>query len=104
MWYPGAITGVERSRDVPAGFVLEQNYPNPFNPSTVIGYQLPAKSAVVLKVVDLLGREVATLVNQIQQAGTYDVRFGGGNLPSGVYFYRLQAGSCSATKKLLLLK
>ncbi len=102
--YPGVITRVERSDAVPPGFVLKQNYPNPINPSTVIGYQVPAKSAVVLKVVDLLGREMATLVDQVQQAGTYGVRFDGSNLPSGVYFCRLQAGPYGATKKLLLLK
>ncbi len=102
--YPRATTKVEPSQGVPAGFVLEQNYPNPFNPSTVIGYRVPTKSTVVLKVVDILGREMATLVDQVQHAGTYDVRFDGSNLPSGVYFYRLQAGSYSATKKLLLLK
>lgn len=102
--YPGATTGVERYQDAPSEFVLEQNYPNPFNPSTVIGYRLPAKSDVVLRVTDLLGREVATLVQQAQQAGRYEVKFDGSNVPSGVYFYMLQAGSYSVTKKLLLLK
>lgn len=102
--YPVAITRVERSPDVPAGFVLQQNYPNPFNPSTAIGYRLPARSDVVLRVIDLLGREVATLVKQVQQAGRYEVKFDGSNMPSGAYFYMLQAGNYSATKKLLLLK
>ena len=102
--YPGAITKVESPQDLPVGFSLEQNYPNPFNPSTAIGYRLPANSDVVLRVIDLLGREVATLVNQFQRAGTYEVKFDGSNVPSGVYFCRIQAGNYSATKKLLLLK
>ena len=99
------ITSVERlSSDLPMHFSLAQNFPNPFNPTTVISYQLSALSSVSLRVYDILGREVATLVNEKQNAGKYSVTFDGSRLASGVYFYRLVAGSHYATKKLLLLK
>jgi Peptidase family C25/Secretion system C-terminal sorting domain len=88
----------------PSSFVLEQNYPNPFNPSTTIGYQLSANSFVILKVYDMLGREVRSLVNEPQGAGSHHITFNASGLASGVYLYRLQAGSFSATKKLLVLK
>jgi photosystem II stability/assembly factor-like uncharacterized protein len=89
---------------LPNQFALEQNYPNPFNPATVISYELPVTSNVRLIIYDVLGREVQTLINEHQNAGNHSVTLDAGNLPSGVYFYRLQAGSYNATKKLLLLK
>jgi hypothetical protein len=110
------------AQQLPERFILEQNYPNPFNPSTIINYQLPIDSWVTLKVYNLLGQEVATLVNEKREAGMYEVEFSaeggsasGGNaggLSSGVYFYRLvvssieplQAGSFTQTRKLLLLR
>jgi enterochelin esterase family protein len=85
-------------------FELYQNYPNPFNPSTVIRYQLSVNSHITLRVHDLLGREVATLVNEEKSAGIYKVSFDASQLPSGVYYYRLQAGDFSKTKKMILLK
>lgn len=85
-------------------FSLSQNYPNPFNPSTVIIYQLPVSAIVTLKVYDLLGREVASLVDEYKPAGKYEVDFDGSQLPSGIYFYTLTSGNFTATKKLLLLK
>lgn len=92
-------------------FVLYQNYPNPFNPSTVISYQLPVSSAVTLKVYDILGNEIATLVNEEKSAGKYTIEFnnhsstpGIRNLPSGFYFYQLRAGNHIETKKMILLK
>ncbi len=97
-------TDVRKLEGVPAEFELLQNYPNPFNPTTVISYQLSAASDVTLKVFDILGREVATLVNGKQNAGYYDVTFDASNLPSGVYFYRLRAGSYDKIMKLMLLK
>jgi hypothetical protein len=101
----GGVTGVnEHDHSLPATYVLEQNYPNPFNPATVISYQLPVNSQVTLKVFDVLGREVATLVNENKKSGSYEVEFSGSKLPSGMYFYRLQAGSFVETKKLLLMK
>ena len=85
-------------------FNLQQNYPNPFNPSTKISWQLPDGSKVSLKVYDLLGREVATLVNEYKQAGKFETEFYSANLPSGVYFYRIQAGEFIDTKKMILTK
>jgi hypothetical protein len=105
-------TSVElRSMEIPGSFVLEQNYPNPFNPSTNIGFRLPAGQAgiadyglVSLKVFDLLGREVATLVNEVRTPGVYRATFDAQNLSSGLYFYRLRAGSFTSTKKFVVLK
>ena len=83
---------------------LSQNYPNPFNPSTTISYELSQNAFVTLIVYDLLGRQVETLVNDRQNAGSHSVRFGASSVPSGVYFYRLRAGTYRDTKKLLILK
>jgi hypothetical protein len=85
-------------------FVLEQNYPNPFNPSTTIRYQIPEMSKVNLTLFNLLGEEVAILVNEEKSAGNYSVEFKAANLPSGTYFYRIQAGSFVETKKMVLMK
>jgi hypothetical protein len=98
-------TSVEdRLSGIPDRFDLEQNYPNPFNPSTAISYQLAANSRVSLKVFDLLGREVAVLVNEDQLAGTYRAMWDAARLPSGVYFYRLTAGEYVQTRKMLLTR
>jgi photosystem II stability/assembly factor-like uncharacterized protein len=97
-------TGVKQKPDSPNSFALFQNYPNPFNPTTAVGYQLPVNSFVTLKVYDILGREIKTLVNERQSAGTHSVSFNAGSMSSGIYFYRIQAGDFSATKKLVLLK
>lgn len=88
----------------PDKFELAQNFPNPFNPSTIISYQLPTNGYVTLKIYDLLGQEIATLVNEQKSAGKYEVKFDAGNLASGVYIYRIQAGEFNASKKLMLLK
>ena len=88
----------------PNSFALSQNYPNPFNPITVISYQLQVQSDVRLVVFDLLGREVATLVNEKKEAGNYTATFNGANLTSGVYFYKLTAGNFSEIKKMTLIK
>jgi len=85
-------------------YSLMQNYPNPFNPGTVIKYSIQNPGLVQLKVYDVLGREVSTLINEIKYAGNYEAVFDGSNLPSGIYLYRLEAGNYSAVKKLLLLK
>jgi len=100
------LTSVKGGNEIPSQFYLSQNYPNPFNPSTVIGYRLSVISKVSLKVYDLLGREVETLVNEVQLPGSYNSQFSIRNsqLPSGVYFYRLQTGDFSETKKMILLK
>ena len=95
---------VEIDISQPNVFYLGQNYPNPFNPSTNIKYSVPQDGLVSLKVYDLLGKEVATLVNESQQAGTFDVVFEGSNLASGVYYYQLKVGDLTSTKKLMLTK
>lgn len=99
---PLAVSG--SSEDVPGTWALGQNYPNPFNPTTVITYQVPVLSTVKLAVYDVLGREVAVLVNEKTAAGTHQVKFDGRRFASGVYFYRMQAGSFNQTRKLCLLK
>ncbi|MDZ7624522.1 MAG: T9SS type A sorting domain-containing protein [Ignavibacteriaceae bacterium] len=95
---------VEIDIEQPSVFYLGQNYPNPFNPSTNIKYSIPADGIVTLKVYDILGKEVSTLVNEYQQAGTFDVVFDGSNLASGVYYYQLITSDLTATKKLMLTK
>ena len=85
-------------------FKLKQNFPNPFNPTTTIIYALPTDELVVLKIYDILGREVTTLVNEIKQAGTYSVSFNASNLASGIYFYTISAGNFHQTKKMLLIR
>lgn len=101
---PG-VTGVtEEAMDKPEKFLLYQNYPNPFNPSTSIEYQIHEPSFVTLKVYDVLGKEIITLVNQEKQIGSYDVEVNATGLPSGIYFYKLQAGSFVQTKKMVVMK
>jgi hypothetical protein len=89
---------------IPTEYSLKQNYPNPFNPTTQIRYSIVNGGIVTLKVFDLLGREVATLVNEEKPAGTYQVEFNAKGLASGIYFYTLVSGNFAATKKLILLK
>ena len=100
------LTSVKNGNEIPSQFYLSQNYPNPFNPSTVISWQLAVSSLVTLKVYDILGREVVTLVNEYQQPGIHNSKFiiNNSTLPSGVYFYRLHAGDFSETKKMILIK
>ncbi|HEY9165992.1 MAG TPA: T9SS type A sorting domain-containing protein [Candidatus Kryptonia bacterium] len=90
--------------NVPKSYQLYPNYPNPFNPSTMISYDIPANNFVTLKIYDILGREVQTLVNQKQIAGKYGVRFDASRLASGIYFYRMVAGSYVSTRKMILIK
>lgn len=98
------VTGVNDSQIEPDGFLLHQNYPNPFNPSTTIAYNLPISNEVKLTVYDVFGREVATLVEEKQSAGTHKVEFDAGKLNSGFYLYTLRAGSFVKTKEMLLVK
>jgi photosystem II stability/assembly factor-like uncharacterized protein len=96
---------VKESRSsLPNEFSLRQNYPNPFNPTTTINYSIPKSSSVSIKVYDLLGREISTLVNENKPVGNYSVQFNASKLVSGVYFYRMHAGDFVQTKKLILLK
>jgi hypothetical protein len=117
MFFFGIATQVidKNNTDSPSDFKLYQNYPNPFNPTTKIKYSIPSvqthsDASVQLKVYDILGREVATLVNEVQLAGNYEIEFNSTEtnshttLPSGVYFYKLDAGSFHQIKKMILLK
>lgn len=109
--FGGSVYGVDQTmnfvkvqKSIPLTFSLAQNFPNPFNPTTVITYQLPLTDYVTLKIYDVLGTEVATLVSEHQSAGNHSTTLNLSNLPSGVYFYSLREGSYSETKKLVLLK
>ncbi len=100
----GQAAQTETIGSVPTKFALHQNYPNPFNPTTVIRYELPSNSMVKLQVFDVLGRVVATVVNEHKEAGIYEAVFNASSLSSGTYFYRLQAGTFVETKKMVLVK
>jgi plastocyanin len=104
--FTASLTGVSQEQSIgsPVSFRLEQNFPNPFNPSTIIEFALPHASHVLLTVSNLLGQEVARVLDKDESAGTHQVVFSPQGLPSGVYFYRLKAGDFVQTKKLLLLR
>ncbi len=106
-WYAyqqTTITDVENEETIPTVFKLEQNYPNPFNPSTRIKFAVPEKSNVLIKVYDILGSEVATLVNEEMDAGWYENNFNAAGLSSGVYLFRMEAGNFISTKKMIYLR
>ena len=94
----------EEQTSVPDAYSISQNYPNPFNPITTIKYQIPELSFVTLKVYDVLGNEITTLLNEEKPVGSYQIEFDATILSSGVYFYKLQAGNFVKTKKMILLK
>jgi len=101
------VTGIGEDQGsflTPDSYNLAQNYPNPFNPSTTISWQSPVGSHQTLKIYDVLGNEVATLVDEFREAGRYEITFDASNLASGIYFYRLQVGSFVETKKMILLR
>ncbi|HED38559.1 MAG TPA: T9SS type A sorting domain-containing protein [Ignavibacteria bacterium] len=98
------VVGIEDVDKLPNDFTLYQNYPNPFNPSTVISWQLASASFVTLKIYDVLGREIITLVNRYYVSGKYKANFNANGLPSSVYFYTITAGSFHQTKKMVLLR
>ncbi len=102
--YDPPVVDVEHEFIPPTKFVLAQNYPNPFNPTTKIKYSVPQASNTTIKVFDVLGNEIETLVNEEKPVGTYELTWNAANLPSGVYFYQLKAGSFIETKKMILLK
>jgi len=102
----GGVTFVEEEQiaDLPTAYYLSNNFPNPFNPSTKIKYSVPQTSTVQMKVFDVLGKEIETLVNEEKPVGTYELNWNAANLPSGVYFYRLKAENFVQTRKMILLK
>ena len=99
-----SVTSVGGNPSNPAIFKLYDNYPNPFNPSTTLRYSIPETSFTNLIIYNALGKEVATLVNETKSVGTYEVEFNASDLPSGTYYYAIQAGSFKETKKMILLK
>jgi hypothetical protein len=103
-YFTGQITSVEENESAPLTFALEQNYPNPFNPSTKIQYSVNSYQFVRLKVYDILGNEIATLVNEYKPAGSHRVSFDASKIPSGLYLYRINAANFSQTKKMLVVK
>ena len=111
LYYQDIITSVEDDLTIPASFKLEQNYPNPFNPTTIIRFGVPERSNIVLKIYDILGSEVTTLISEEMDAGWYERSFNAVGLSSGVYIYRLEAVSIAeqsekfiSIKKMLLIK
>jgi hypothetical protein len=102
----GILLGLEDSEiaDAPTEYALQQNYPNPFNPTTTIRYSIINPDVVKIKIYDVLGREVRTLVNEFKQVGTYELQFSANGLASGIYLYRIESGSFVETKKMILLK
>ena len=97
-------TSIEPDSNIPIKYILDQNYPNPFNPSTNFKFSIPEESKVILKVYDMLGKEIETLVNEERPAGTYELTWNAAHQTSGVYFYRLEAGGYSQIRKMILLK
>jgi hypothetical protein len=93
----------DNTNNIPLKYTLHQNYPNPFNPITTIKYELPREGMITFKIYDILGKEIYS-INEFRKAGVHEIKFDGTNLASGVYFYRIEAGSFFATKKMVLIK
>jgi hypothetical protein len=105
MWWGLVPLGVAKSNNsIPEGYALNQNYPNPFNPTTNFTYEISKAGFVSIKIYDILGREVATLVNEVKQAGSFAATWNAINAGSGIYFCKMQSGSFTATKKMILMK
>uniref|UniRef100_A0A832G850 T9SS type A sorting domain-containing protein n=1 Tax=Ignavibacterium album TaxID=591197 RepID=A0A832G850_9BACT len=102
--YDTLTSVIEEKFEIVYDFRLNQNYPNPFNPNTIISWNVPFDSYQTLKVYDVLGNEVASLVNEYRTAGSYSINFNASNLSSGVYYYKLTAGKFSETKKMILMR
>ncbi len=101
---PPVSAGNEKTDNSAPVFIVRNSYPNPFNPETSIKFSIPARELVTLKIYSVLGKEVATLVNEIRNAGTHEVKFNASSLPSGTYFYRIESGNFVGTKKMMLVK
>ena len=98
------ITSVSLFDGIPQEYSLSQNYPNPFNPTTTIFYELPKQTRVTIKIFNMLGKEIASLVDEVKGPGRYDIDWNASGFASGVYFYKLQTGSYTSVKKLVLLR
>lgn len=104
LYYQDAVVSVEDEEMLPVVYKLEQNYPNPFNPSTIIKFSLPERTKVTIKIYDILGGELTTLINEEVDAGWHERTFNAEALATGVYIYRMNAGSYKSTKKMLMIK
>ncbi|MCX7833825.1 MAG: YCF48-related protein [Ignavibacteria bacterium] len=104
MWYPVTTEVTKKSTEIPKNFVLYQNYPNPFNPTTKISYDIPKSGFVIIKIFDILGREISKLVNSYQEPGNYIIEYDASDLPAGLYFYRLDCDGFTDTKKMIIIK
>lgn len=105
IYFSTTVSDVNEFQDVfPSDYALKQNYPNPFNPSTNIRFNLPEANRVILKVYDMLGQDVGTLVNEFMNAGAYEIAFDAQDLPTGMYFYSISAGNFNSVKKMILIK
>ena len=98
------LSTTEKKIEIPHSIVLDQNYPNPFNPSTTISYEIPGSELVTIKIYDVLGREIETLVNEEKSPGKYKIEFDGSNLSSGIYFYQIKTNGFLKTNKMILLR
>jgi len=101
-WKMIQVTSVREPEDQPQGFLMQQNFPNPFNPNTTIAFQLSTSNMVSLKIYDVLGQEIVTVLKAWQLAGAHEVNFDAAGLPGGIYFYRLQVGAVSQTRKMII--
>ena len=104
MYNQDIVLDAEDENILPIEYKLEQNYPNPFNPSTIIRYSIPERTNVLIKIYDILGGEVTTLLNQEADAGWYNLEFNAAEYSSGIYIYRIQAGNYISTKKMMMIK
>lgn len=104
LYHQTVSTNINNDALLPIEFKLEQNYPNPFNPNTIIRFAMPERANVLLKIYDLLGGEIITLVNEEKEAGWYNIHFNAVELASGFYIYKIKAGSYSSSKKMLIIK
>jgi hypothetical protein len=103
--YNMIITGIEDNQSIlPSVYRLNQNYPNPFNPSTIINYQIPEQGFVTIKVYDILGKEIKTLVNENKPVGSYNIRFNASDLSSGIYIYQIRVNNFVQSRKMMLMK
>ena len=104
LFSPVTVVEDDATKNIPDDFVLYQNYPNPFNPNTIISYNLSTSGKISLKVYDILGKEVATLVDEEKPAGSYEIEFNASRLSSGVYFYTLRVNGTAYSKSMILMK
>jgi len=104
LYYQNVIQNVKEEKLLPTVFKLEQNYPNPFNPSTIIKFAIPERINVVIKIYDILGGEITTLISQEMDIGWYEIKFNADNYSSGIFIYRMKAGNYVSTKKMLMVK